>query len=249
MSIPIKPATGRTLAHFVECHGKYYYVDSIFEAYLPANRYQRYETAVFETELDPIDPTGDGFSVELGEEVYLQKFDTEKEMELFHTFIIDHLEDYLEEEKMKIELKPCPFCGGRAEVKEETNFTLWSSSSYVVCEKCGARQRGVEMAHEYSSNEKVAEAWNERTPGPGVHITATGVEIIPPIWHKFDPEDKSTWPKIAEPVLTKTRGFPGDYHVQKFKPIRDEGTENWFGSWGTVGPPRTVEAWMPIEPY
>lgn len=41
-----------------------------------------------------------------------------------------------------MELKPCPFCGGRAEIKTDSNgvdyYGLFSQLHSVVCTKCGA---------------------------------------------------------------------------------------------------------------
>lgn len=49
---------------------------------------------------------------------------------------------------MSIELKTCPFCGGRAAMKavnKEYGFTIWCQ-----CRKCGARTEGYcpDMNHE-----------------------------------------------------------------------------------------------------
>ena len=53
-------------------------------------------------------------------------------------------------------LKPCPFCGGKASLNDN------SSCSYVCCEKCGATGESFNMSKKYSSDEKAAEAWNRR---------------------------------------------------------------------------------------
>ena len=57
---------------------------------------------------------------------------------------------------METELKPCPFCGGRAELHEEGNYCL------VKCTQCGAETGIVRMSLKYCANEKVIEAWNRR---------------------------------------------------------------------------------------
>ena len=54
-------------------------------------------------------------------------------------------------------LKPCPFCGGKASLNDN------SSCSYVHCEKCGATGESFNMSKKYSSDEKAAEAWNRRS--------------------------------------------------------------------------------------
>ena len=57
----------------------------------------------------------------------------------------------------KIELKPCPFCGGKAIITRHIYvFVL------VVCEKCGAESGMFRISKEYCSDEKAAEAWNRR---------------------------------------------------------------------------------------
>lgn len=64
--------------------------------------------------------------------------------------------------KANNELKPCPFCGGKAiDVCEEGNFFGKAAYSrtyrFVRCRKCNART-GV-----YGTRPKAIEAWNRRT--------------------------------------------------------------------------------------
>lgn len=47
------------------------------------------------------------------------------------------------------ELKPCPFCGGNAEMKSYTMF-------WVVCDDC------LSETTVYSTEEEAIEAWNRR---------------------------------------------------------------------------------------
>lgn len=59
------------------------------------------------------------------------------------------------------ELKHCPFCGGEAELQNDTiNFD--KINSYVVCSKCHARTKKHEISTTYSSDEMAIEAWNRR---------------------------------------------------------------------------------------
>ena len=58
-----------------------------------------------------------------------------------------------------IELKNCPFCGGKA--KLEHGF-CGDMTSYVFCSECHARVEAVRFAGEYAEDQKVAERWNRR---------------------------------------------------------------------------------------
>lgn len=61
---------------------------------------------------------------------------------------------------MLSELKPCPFCGGKAKLRKE------GSSYYVSCSKCGARgtRSLVKKWHSvvYIAQGNAIEAWNNR---------------------------------------------------------------------------------------
>ena len=50
-------------------------------------------------------------------------------------------------------LKPCPFCGGEADIREP-NIFYWGK--VIVCEKCG-----VQMPPSKNNKEAIA-AWNRR---------------------------------------------------------------------------------------
>lgn len=56
-----------------------------------------------------------------------------------------------------LEIKPCPFCGGKAIFKETAGY--WCD---VICEKCGAMIRCVLNNCDYSSKYEAIEAWNRR---------------------------------------------------------------------------------------
>ena len=53
---------------------------------------------------------------------------------------------------MNFELKPCPFCGGKAEFFEDEFFCRYS----VVCTECGAR------TYTYCVERDAMDAWNGR---------------------------------------------------------------------------------------
>lgn len=64
-------------------------------------------------------------------------------------------------------LKPCPFCGGEAEIRNDTrqDGNHYYSVIYVECSKCGARtleKISDGYFDEYCSNEEIAELWNAR---------------------------------------------------------------------------------------
>jgi Lar family restriction alleviation protein len=56
-----------------------------------------------------------------------------------------------------LELKPCPFCGGKAAICE--NFC---HAVAAVCKNCNARTQSYEASTEFAAVEKVAEVWNRR---------------------------------------------------------------------------------------
>lgn len=55
---------------------------------------------------------------------------------------------------MNKELKPCPFCGGEAEIKND----LGNDCVYISCKWCHCNSRLSE------NQEEVIEAWNTRKP-------------------------------------------------------------------------------------
>lgn len=59
---------------------------------------------------------------------------------------------------MAEKLKPCPFCGGEAEIKRYTFCR--TDSFYVGCSRCNVTQ----TANVYFSEKESIEAWNTRKP-------------------------------------------------------------------------------------
>ena len=57
---------------------------------------------------------------------------------------------------MAEKLKPCPFCGGEAELKDTSGFIV------VKCESCGVESGMVKVSAEYCANDKATESWNRR---------------------------------------------------------------------------------------
>lgn len=80
-----------------------------------------------------------------------------------------------------MELKPCPFCGGKAEVYSDYNSTTDRIYGVAKCTECGVRRYGgvglsirealrtrksmdewIPMAHE-TAQLRAAEKWNKRS--------------------------------------------------------------------------------------
>lgn len=60
------------------------------------------------------------------------------------------------------EMKPCPFCGGRAAVRIRT-FDIFNNEAYVECTKCKARTNAVPAGVKYTAVDRAKQLWNERT--------------------------------------------------------------------------------------
>lgn len=55
------------------------------------------------------------------------------------------------------ELKPCPFCGGEAELR------INHCAAYVECKECEASTEHILDSPLYCAKDKAVEAWNRRT--------------------------------------------------------------------------------------
>ena len=73
---------------------------------------------------------------------------------------------------MMIELKPCPFCGGKPYLETRHRAFIQAQTTrvaFVRCTKCNARTNRFELqsfgrtSSSKEANEKAAEAWNRRT--------------------------------------------------------------------------------------
>lgn len=62
----------------------------------------------------------------------------------------------------KYDLKPCPFCRGKAELVDRVYGTGIVDSAYVYCTKCKARSQEVMSNVHYCADEKAVELWNTR---------------------------------------------------------------------------------------
>ena len=58
-----------------------------------------------------------------------------------------------------VELKPCPFCGGKALLSHDH---AGIGASYIRCEKCGLESIRFLKSFEIASDDKAVEFWNRR---------------------------------------------------------------------------------------
>ena len=74
---------------------------------------------------------------------------------------------------MKEEIKPCPFCGGKAEMTcdDAAGYMGYTSDYYVSCKKCGATGKYEK------SKAKAITAWNKRTSDFSVSLKQQADEI------------------------------------------------------------------------
>lgn len=57
------------------------------------------------------------------------------------------------------ELKPCPFCGGEAQLEHDYHG---NGSSHVICKRCGLRSVSFIRSFETASDLNAIEYWNRR---------------------------------------------------------------------------------------
>lgn len=69
---------------------------------------------------------------------------------------------------MSEQLKPCPFCGGKAEAYEVMDYPVEIGKRFsVICCGCGAQ-----VTTTFQSKYRAIEAWNERKESEGTNETS-----------------------------------------------------------------------------
>lgn len=59
-------------------------------------------------------------------------------------------------------LKPCPFCGCKANIQKRT-FGDNTGYAFVSCESCGASTKNFHKSLDYCAVEEAIKVWNRRT--------------------------------------------------------------------------------------
>lgn len=70
---------------------------------------------------------------------------------------------------MNDKLKPCPFCGGKAEYHENCIDVEFGSEFWIRCTQCGC---SFQTGDVNDTHDKVVEKWNRRvseSPAPRIH--------------------------------------------------------------------------------
>lgn len=68
------------------------------------------------------------------------------------------MSDYIDRDKAMDRMKPCPFCGGEAELREGA----LGRKTYVYCKECLSTGKMFSISTSYCANDKAIEAWNRR---------------------------------------------------------------------------------------
>ena len=63
------------------------------------------------------------------------------------------------EKEVNEELKPCPFCGGKAYVG------IYEYATIVICDQCGAQTAEVGISPYYAAKDEAIKRWNKREGG------------------------------------------------------------------------------------
>lgn len=58
------------------------------------------------------------------------------------------------------ELLPCPFCGGKAKLIIDTQFS--EPYAMVRCENCSAKTKKIMQSVDYCATDEAAKLWNQR---------------------------------------------------------------------------------------
>lgn len=112
---------------------------------------------------------------------------------------------------MNKELKPCPFCGGKAQLDHDG----LADYSYVRCMECHARTRDITVASYHCSDDKAIELWNHRAD-VRENVRGRWVEVVDRT-EMYDKEGVKTWGMLFQCnqcgfVLNAIEGHTGQYN-------------------------------------
>lgn len=62
----------------------------------------------------------------------------------------------------KVELKPCPFCGGKAYIHQKS-WDIFTVGVCVECDRCGVKTEWIAGPSLINVRRQAAEIWNNRT--------------------------------------------------------------------------------------
>lgn len=69
------------------------------------------------------------------------------------------------------ELKPCPFCGGKAKIKSRLTKTFGVDHRFIACTDCGGQGKGHLFGLPLEAKKEwLAEEWNNRTAIPELRL-------------------------------------------------------------------------------
>jgi Lar family restriction alleviation protein len=86
--------------------------------------------------------------------------DTTEKMVLVHRHFDLNKKIIQKAEREKDELKPCPFCGGKAEVMNDDFFEVFDANAFwIKCTECGL------TTGDSATEEEAIKAWNRRGTG------------------------------------------------------------------------------------
>lgn len=132
---------------------------------------------------------------------------------------------------MSEDLKPCPFCGGEAYIKVESD-SFSNIQSIIRCSECCTTMVvDVDMTKSDDWNkQKAIEKWNKRHS----------------LWHTGTPTEDGTFIVLWEDTEEQVKRYSKLHFNEYNNTWYDE--ETLCCNWGDEGHARVI-AWMRVEPY